>query len=176
MKRAVKGLDHVVVMVDGIDTAEAAYRKLGFQVQPRGFHTKLGTANQLMIFDKDYFEILGIVEPTSFNAERREWLKGGGGLANVALSAEVPDSADGVYDLVHTMLVLQHIPVAEGQRISSASQSGRTVKAAAHKSTAASSPSAAALSAALTSLSVVLVLRIATRSTTETSGVGTRIE
>ena len=64
MKRAVKGLDHVVVMVDGIDAAEAAYRKLGFQVQPRGFHRKLGTANHLMIFDKDYFEILGIVEDT----------------------------------------------------------------------------------------------------------------
>lgn len=93
MKRAVKGLDHVVVMVDGIDAAEAAYRKLGFQVQPRGFHKKLGTANHLMIFDKDYFEILGIVEDTLFNAERREWLKGGGGLANVALATDGADLA-----------------------------------------------------------------------------------
>ena len=80
MKRAVKGLDHVVGMVDGIDAAEVAYRKLGFQVQPRGFHKKLGTANHLMIFDTDYFEILGLVEDTEFNAERREWLKDGGGL------------------------------------------------------------------------------------------------
>jgi hypothetical protein len=93
MKRAVKGLDHVVVMVDGIDAAEAAYKKLGFQVQPRGFHKKLGTANQLMIFDNNYFEILGIVEPTVFNAERREWLKGGGGLANVALATDGADLA-----------------------------------------------------------------------------------
>ena len=31
-----------------------------------GFHTKLGTANHLMIFDRDYFEILGIVEDTPF--------------------------------------------------------------------------------------------------------------
>lgn len=91
--RAVKGLDHVVVMVDGIDAAEKQYEKLGFQVQPRGFHTKLGTANHLMIFDKDYFEILGIVEPTPFNAERREWLKGGGGLANVALATDGADLA-----------------------------------------------------------------------------------
>jgi len=91
MSRAVKGLDHVVVMVDGIDVAEAAYKRLGFQVQPRGFHKKLGTANHLMIFDKDYFEILGVVEDTEFNAERREWLKGGGGLANVALATDGAD-------------------------------------------------------------------------------------
>ncbi len=93
MKRAVKGLDHVVVMVDGIAAAESAYRKLGFQVQPRGFHKKLGTANHLMIFDTDYFEILGIVEDTEFNAERRQWLKDGGGLANVALATDGADLA-----------------------------------------------------------------------------------
>jgi Glyoxalase-like domain len=91
--RAVKGLDHVVVMVDGIDAAEKQYERLGFQVQPRGFHTKLGTANHLMIFDHDYFEILGIFEPTPFNAERREWLKEGGGLANVALATDGADLA-----------------------------------------------------------------------------------
>lgn len=91
--RAVRGLDHVVVMVDGIDAAERQYEKLGFQVQPRGFHRKLGTANHLMIFDRDYFEILGIVEPTEFNAERREWLKQGGGLANVALATDGADLA-----------------------------------------------------------------------------------
>jgi hypothetical protein len=91
--RAVKGLDHVVVMVDGIDAAESQYEKLGFQVQPRGFHKKLGTANHLMIFERDYFEILGIVEPTPYNAERREWLKQGGGLANVALATDGADLA-----------------------------------------------------------------------------------
>src|SRR5258708_1111755 len=93
MKHAVKGLDHVVVMVDGIDAAQRAYERLGFQVQPRGFHKKLGTANHLMIFDTDYFEILGIVEDTPFNAERREWLKDGGGLANVALATDGADTS-----------------------------------------------------------------------------------
>jgi hypothetical protein len=62
-------------------------------VQPRGFHKKLGTANHLMIFDRDYFEILGIVEDTEFNAERREWLRQGGGLANVALATDGADIA-----------------------------------------------------------------------------------
>lgn len=95
MKRAVKGIDHVVVMATDIDAAEAAYRRLGFEVQPRGFHKKLGTANHLMIFERDYLEILGIVEPTPVNAERREWLKQGGGLANVALAT---DGADAAFD------------------------------------------------------------------------------
>ncbi len=93
MSKAVKGLDHVVVMVDGIDAAQAAYEKLGFQVQPRGYHQKLGTANHLMIFDTDYFEILGIVADSPFNEERREWLKAGGGLANVALATDGADIA-----------------------------------------------------------------------------------
>src|SRR5262249_37020850 len=93
MTRAIRGLDHVVGMVEGIDAAEAAYRALGFQVQPRGFHTKLGTANHLMIFERDYFEILGIVADTPFNAERRDWLKQGGGLANVALATDGADLA-----------------------------------------------------------------------------------
>ncbi len=92
-RRAVKGLDHVVVMVGDIAAAQRQYEKLGFQVQPRGFHKKLGTANHLMIFDRDYFEILGIVEPTPYNAERRDWLKAGGGLANVALATDGAETA-----------------------------------------------------------------------------------
>jgi hypothetical protein len=52
-----------------------------------------------MIFDTDYFEILGIVEDTPFNAERRQWLKGGGGLANVALAT---DGADLAFDAFKT--------------------------------------------------------------------------
>ena len=93
MKKPVKGIDHVVVMVDDIEAAKSAYEKLGFQVQPRGHHRKLGTANHLMIFDEDYFEILGIVADSPFNAERREWLKAGGGLANVALATDGADLA-----------------------------------------------------------------------------------
>ena len=113
MTRAVKGLDHVVVMVDGIDAAEAAYRRLGFQVQPRGFHRKLGTANHLMIFDKDYFEILGIVEDTEFNAERRAWLKNGGGLANVALAT---DGADLAFDAFRKAGLQPDAPLLQDSR------------------------------------------------------------
>ncbi len=124
MKRAVKGLDHVVVMVDGIDAAEAAYARLGFQVQPRGFHSKLGTANHLMIFDRDYFEILGIVQDTPFNAERREWLKQGGGLANVALAT---DGAELAYEAFKTVGLEPDAPLAFDRAVDVA---GKTERAA----------------------------------------------
>jgi acyl dehydratase/catechol 2,3-dioxygenase-like lactoylglutathione lyase family enzyme len=95
MAEAVKGIDHVVVVVNDIDQAETAWTRLGFALQPRGFHTRLGTANHLMVFGDNYFELLGVVEPNEFNAPRRELLKNGGeGLANAALRT---DSADVAY-------------------------------------------------------------------------------
>lgn len=93
MAQAVKGIDHAVVVVNDIDQAERAWRRLGFQVQPRGFHTRLGTANHLMIFADNYFELIGVVEPNPFNAERRELLKKGEGLVNAALRTDGADVA-----------------------------------------------------------------------------------
>lgn len=93
-QQAVKGIDHAVVVVNDIDQAERAWKRLGFDVQPRGFHTRLGTANHLMIFGDNYFELIGVVEPNQFNAERREMLKNKGeGLANAALRTDGADIA-----------------------------------------------------------------------------------
>jgi acyl dehydratase len=94
MAQAVKGIDHAVVVVDDIDQAERAWTRLGFALQPRGFHTRLGTANHLMIFGDNYFELLGVVTPNEFNAERRAMLKNKGeGLANAALRTDGADLA-----------------------------------------------------------------------------------
>lgn len=94
MAEAVKGIDHAVVVVNDINQAERAWKRLGFALQPRGFHTRLGTANHLMIFGDNYFELLGVVEPNAFNAERREMLKNKGeGLANAALRSDGADIA-----------------------------------------------------------------------------------
>jgi hypothetical protein len=87
-RQPVKGIDHAVVVVRDIDAARDAWAKLGFQVQPRGFHMRLGTANHLMIFADNYVELIGIVEANPFNAERRVWLEDGGGLANAALRTD----------------------------------------------------------------------------------------
>jgi Glyoxalase-like domain len=51
-------LDHVVVNVrDRIDAAAETYRRLGFTLTPRGYHT-LGSMNHLAMFGTDYLELI----------------------------------------------------------------------------------------------------------------------
>ncbi len=52
--------DHVVVNArDRLDDAQAAYRRLGFTLTPRGYHS-LGSANHLAIFGTDYLELIAV--------------------------------------------------------------------------------------------------------------------
>jgi hypothetical protein len=51
-------IDHVVVNVrDRLDEAVETYRRLGFTMTPRGYHT-LGSMNHLAIFGTDYLELI----------------------------------------------------------------------------------------------------------------------
>ena len=51
-------LDHVVVNArDRIDDAAETYRRLGFTLTPRGYHT-LGSMNHLAMFGTDYLELI----------------------------------------------------------------------------------------------------------------------
>lgn len=51
-------VDHVVVNVrDRIDAGADCYRRLGFTLTPRGYHT-LGSMNHLAIFGTDYLELI----------------------------------------------------------------------------------------------------------------------
>ncbi len=53
-------LDHVVVNVrDQIDAGADAYRRLGFTLTPRGYHT-LGSMNHLAMFGTDYLELIAV--------------------------------------------------------------------------------------------------------------------
>ena len=53
-------LDHVVVNArDRIDNAAAIYRRLGFTLTPRGYHT-LGSMNHLAMFGTDYLELIAV--------------------------------------------------------------------------------------------------------------------
>lgn len=52
-------LDHVVINVrDKLDTAADVYRRLGFHLTERGYHT-LGSSNHLAVFRDNYLELLG---------------------------------------------------------------------------------------------------------------------
>lgn len=52
-------LDHVVFNTrDQMDQCVALFARLGFTVAPRGVHT-LGSINHLLVFGRDYFELLG---------------------------------------------------------------------------------------------------------------------
>jgi hypothetical protein len=53
-------LDHVVVNArDRLDEAADTYRRLGFTLTPRGYHT-LGSMNHLAMFATDYLELIAV--------------------------------------------------------------------------------------------------------------------
>jgi hypothetical protein len=58
MTLPVPTIDHVVVNVrDRIDEGAATYRRLGFTLTPRGYHS-LGSMNHLAMFGTDYLELI----------------------------------------------------------------------------------------------------------------------
>lgn len=91
--RAIAGIDHVMIVVPDIEAAGLTYARLGFDVQPRGLHSHLGTANHLMILENDYIELLGVITPMPVNESYRQIAAEGGALANVALATDNADLA-----------------------------------------------------------------------------------
>lgn len=82
-------LDHVVVNArDDMDRAAEIYRKLGFTLTPRGFHS-LGSMNHLAMFGTDYFELIAV--PKNATSGRLDLLNYGIGLNGLVFGTE--DSA-----------------------------------------------------------------------------------
>jgi catechol 2,3-dioxygenase-like lactoylglutathione lyase family enzyme len=83
----VQGIDHIVILVDDLETATAQYRQLGFTVNPGGKHPR-GTHNALVIFqDGSYLELIAFWEP---DYEAHRWHRHLGnrrGLIDFALAA-----------------------------------------------------------------------------------------
>src|SRR5271163_2607575 len=81
-------LDHVVVNArDRIDDAADTYRRLGFTLTPRGYHT-LGSMNHLAMFGTDYLELIA-AQPG--DTKRPEILEAPEGLNGLVFGTE--DSA-----------------------------------------------------------------------------------
>jgi catechol 2,3-dioxygenase-like lactoylglutathione lyase family enzyme len=67
-------LDHVGIAVADLDAAAAKFRRLGFQLTPRGYHTlpppaagaerpRMGTGNHCAMLRRGYLELIGVTAP-----------------------------------------------------------------------------------------------------------------
>ena len=90
--RPIAGIDHALVGVSDLEAARDAYARLGFTVTPRGRHIGWGTGNHTVMFENDYVELIGIVDPTQYIHNLDEFLKTGDGLLNVVLATEDADA------------------------------------------------------------------------------------
>ena len=85
MTDGLTGIDHAIIGVRDLEAARAGYGRLGFNSTPRGRHAGWGTANYCIMFERDYLELLGIVDPTQFNNGLDRFLEYGEGLLSLAL-------------------------------------------------------------------------------------------
>lgn len=100
-------VDHVVVSLrDQLDAGAATYRRLGFSLTPRGYHT-LGSMNHLAVFGTDYLELLA----APAGSARREIAD-----APIGLGALVFATRDA--DATHAAVTASGVPVLAPQAFS----------------------------------------------------------
>lgn len=89
MLHSLIGVDHTLVGVADLEAAREQYRRLGFTLTPRGSHVGWGTANYCIMFDQDYVELLGIIDPDIENNGLDALLEERGeGLLGLALASK----------------------------------------------------------------------------------------
>jgi hypothetical protein len=89
MRRHLNGIDHCVALVRDFELAHNAFTRLGFTVSPLGRHgAEMGTGNHTVMFDEDYFELLGVLQPNGYNQEIRDLVTVREGIAAIALRTD----------------------------------------------------------------------------------------
>lgn len=84
----IQGIDHLVILVDDLETGIANYRELGFTVTPGGKHPR-GTHNALLTFeDGAYLELIAFWEPDYTEHRWHRHQSTGGGLIDHALGTD----------------------------------------------------------------------------------------
>lgn len=89
----ISGIDHAIVGVADLDGARDAYARLGFTTTPRGRHIGWGTGNYTIMFEHDYVELLGVIDPSQYIHGLDKFLETGEGLLNVALATPDAEAA-----------------------------------------------------------------------------------
>jgi catechol 2,3-dioxygenase-like lactoylglutathione lyase family enzyme len=93
----ITGFDHTLIGVADLEAARTRWQRLGFTTTPRGRHIGWGTANYCIMFERDYVELLGIVDPTQFvNRLDRLLETRGEGLLGLAFAAADVDAVHAV--------------------------------------------------------------------------------
>lgn len=92
MNHHLAGIDHVLIGVRDLDRAQADYARLGFTSTPRGLHRGWGTANHCIMFERDYLELLGIVDPSGFTGGLDRFLAEREGVLGLALLTGNPEA------------------------------------------------------------------------------------
>ena len=95
MAHGIDGIDHAVVAVADLERARARFERLGFTTTPRRRMVGWGTANYSVMFDdKDFIELLGVVDPDAFlTPGLADFLAVGEGIMAVTLRANDVDAA-----------------------------------------------------------------------------------
>jgi catechol 2,3-dioxygenase-like lactoylglutathione lyase family enzyme len=88
----IAGIDHAVVGVRDLEQARSLYQRLGFQITPRGRHDDQGTANYCVMFETDYIELLGPVEPDTPAPNLAPFLEQREGMLALALRSSDADA------------------------------------------------------------------------------------
>ena len=92
MAANIAGIDHAIIGVRDLDQAKSTFEKLGFRITPRGRHIGWGTANYCLMFERDYLEILGIIDPKEFTNNLDSFLESQEGLMSLALGTTDPEA------------------------------------------------------------------------------------
>lgn len=87
MDRQLTGIDHLIIGVRDLEAARARFARLGFNSTPRGRHVGWGTANYCIMFERDYLELLGIVDSSQFTNHLDEFLEEREGLLGIVVAS-----------------------------------------------------------------------------------------
>ena len=94
MANGITGIDHALVAVRDLETARAAWARLGFTLTPRGRHIGWATANYCIMFADNYVELLGIVDAAGETAGLADELRRRGeGVLRLALGTDDAEAA-----------------------------------------------------------------------------------
>lgn len=119
MANGISGIDHAIIMTRDLEETRGLYGRLGFTLTPRGHHVGAPTGNYCIMFEDDYFELLGVIRETSpEDVTDFSIFEGEPGLSGVALS---------IPDIHETVRLLQDHGTAEGLEIKSV---GRQIEGA----------------------------------------------